>query len=244
MSRIYEKQETIDSGQIQNFFNSRARKEANAVDAVMLQSAGSTLASDRDKYERDHLLPKPEHPVKILELGCGAGRLALAYRDAGHHYLGLDFSEELISRANAEAASSDRIQFQVAQVPLIESEDLKLKPPFDLIIVTALLLYLNDEAVFDTFKMIAELAAPSAEIYVRESLSDLDVRLTLKEHFSEELDDVYNAIYRTTAELKAVMDETLVSAGFTYKVCGDYAFPPSLRNRAETAQRYFLLSRD
>jgi hypothetical protein len=87
------------------------------------------------------------------------------------------------------------------------------------------------------------LSAPHAQIYVRESLSDLEERLTLKEHYSQELGEVYNAIYRTPAELKAMMDEILIPCGFSYTVCGDYAFPPALRNRAETAQRYFVLTR-
>ncbi len=243
MARIYDTHENIDSLQIQNFFNARAKKETDAVNAVMLQSAGSSLATDRDIHERSHLLPRPASRSKILELGCGAGRLALAYRDDGHAYLGIDFSDELIARANADVAIPDRIHFQVGQVPSIEVEDLRLQPPFDLIIVTALLLYLNDEAVLQTFELIGKLAAPVAEVYVREPLSDIAKRMTLKQHFSEELDDVYNAIYRTPDEMKAVLDQTLVSGGFTYKVCGDYAFPPSLQNRAETAQRYFSLSR-
>lgn len=244
MSRIYDTKETIDGKQVQTFFNSRAKKEANAVDAVMLQSAGSTLATDRDKFERENLLPRLDKPAKVVELGCGAGRLAPFYGAAGHQYLGLDFSDELIARANAEAMASGTIHFQVAEVPYVKVEELKLEPPFDMLVVTGLMIYLNDEAVLDSFKLLAQLAAPKAKIYVRESLSDMDIRLTLKEHFSDELDDVYNAIYRTTAELKAVMDDTLIADGFRYDVCGEYAFPPALRNRTETTQRYFTLTRD
>lgn len=243
MSRIYQEQTTIDAGQIKAFFNGRAKKESDAVNAVMLQSAGSTLANDRDEHEKAHLLPKLLGPSRILEFGCGAGRLAKAYENGGHHYLGLDFSEELIARAKAQNWSEGHTHFQVAEVPIIDIDKLPLAPPFDFLIITALLLYLNDDAVRETFSLITRLAAPSARIYLRESLSDLDDRLTLKEHYSEELDEVYNAIYRTPAELKAMMDEILVPYGFSYSVCGDYAFPPALRNRAETAQRYYILNR-
>jgi cyclopropane fatty-acyl-phospholipid synthase-like methyltransferase len=243
MSRIYKDQESIDGRQVRDFFNGRARKEGNAVNAVMLQSEGSTIAVDRDIHEKTHLLPRLEHPSKILELGCGAGRLATFYNNNGNRYLGFDFSDELIARAKAEIATDDNIQFQVVEVPRISVEDFRLQPPFDFFLITGLFIYLNDEAVHDTFALIARLAADKARIYVRESLSEMDVRLTLKEHFSEELHEVYNAIYRTTAELTAVMTETLVAAGFTFEVCGDYAFPPALRNRAETAQRYFTLRR-
>jgi len=243
MSRIYKDQESIDALKVRDFFNGRARKEGNAVNAVMLQSEGSTIAVDRDIHEKTHLLPRLERPSKILELGCGAGRLATFYNNNGNQYLGFDFSEELIARAKAEIGDDENVQFQVVEVPRIAVEDFKLQPPFDFFLITGLFIYLNDEAVHDTFKMIAKLAAPNATIYVRESLSELDVRLTLKEHFSEELDEVYNAIYRTTAELTDVITDTLVKAGFVFEVCGEYAFPPALRNRAETAQRYFTLRR-
>lgn len=244
MSRIYDTKETIDGKQVQTFFNARAKKEPNAIDAVMLQSAGSTLATDRDKFERENLLPQLDKPGKVIELGCGAGRLASFYGAAGHQYLGLDFSDELIARAEAETAANELLHFQVAEVPYVKVENLKIEPPFDMLVVTGLMIYLNDEAVLDSFKLLAKLAAPKARIYVRESLSDMDVRLTLKEHFSDELNDVYNAIYRTTAEIKAVIDSTLIAGGFRYEECGQYAFPTALRNRTETTQRYFTLIRD
>ncbi|MFK0331261.1 methyltransferase [Rhizobium sp. NPDC090275] len=243
MSRIYKDQESIDALKVRDFFNGRARKEGNAVNAVMLQSEGSTIAVDRDIHEKTHLLPRLERPSKILELGCGAGRLARFYNDGGNRYLGFDFSEELIARAEADIGNDSNIQFQAVEVPRIAVEDFRLQPPFDVVLITGLFMYLNDEAVHDSFEMIAKVAAPNAAIYVRESLSELDVRLTLKEHFSEELDEVYNAIYRTTTELTEVMTDTLVEAGFEFEVCGEYAFPLALRNRAETAQRYFTLRR-
>jgi SAM-dependent methyltransferase len=243
MSRIYHDKATIDPQQIKTFFDGRAKKESDAVNAVMLQSAGSTLANDRDEYEQRHLLPRLLTPSRILEFGCGAGRLAKAYDQDGHHYLGLDFSQELIARAQAQSWSTGHIHFHVAEVPVRDLGRLPFAAPFDFFIITALLLYLNDEAVIAALSQITQLAAPRAGIYLRESLSDLEGRLTLKEHYSEELGEVYNAIYRTPKELKAMMDDILVACGFSYQVCGDYAFPPALRNREETAQRYFILRR-
>ncbi|MBB4955658.1 SAM-dependent methyltransferase [Agrobacterium vitis] len=243
MSRIYQDLATIDASQVKAFFNDRAKKETDAVNAVMLQSAGSTLANDRDAYEKNHLVPKLTQQSRILEFGCGAGRLASTYDKDGHKYLGLDFSEELIAIAKAQTWTEGNIHFQVAEVPVIDVDKLPLQPPFDFFIVTGLLIYLNDDAVRDTFALIARLAAPQARLYLRESISDMETRLTLKEYYSEELGEVYNAIYRTPAELKAIMDDILVPCGFSYSVCGDYAFPPALRNRAETAQRYFILNR-
>lgn len=244
MSRIYDDRESIDAAQVREFFNGRASKEQNPLNAVMLQPSTSTLPTQRDDYEKAILIPRPAGQAKILDLGCGAGRLASLFLDKQHSYLGLDFSDELIAIAKTAFETQENIDFAVAELPHVSIPALPIEPPFDHILITGLFIYLNDEAVRDTFSLIARLAAPKARLYIRESLSDMDVRLTLKEHFSEELGETYNAIYRTTAELKAVIEETLVSAGFRYEVCGDYAFPPELRNRAETAQRYFTLARD
>lgn len=117
MSRIYKDQESIDVLKVRDFFNGRARKEGNAVNAVMLQSEGSTIAVDRDIHEKTHLLPRLERPSKILELGCGAGRLATFYNNNGNQYLGFDFSEELIARAKAEIGDDENVQFQVVEIP-------------------------------------------------------------------------------------------------------------------------------
>ncbi len=243
MGRIYDKHARIEGQKVRRFFDERACTEENSINAVMLQPAGSTLAIDRDEYERRHRLPRATGNSNIIDFGCGAGRLAGFYGEGGNHYLGLDFSPKLIARARQAFPEQENIQFQVTEIPMLDMESMKAKSPFDILIVTGLLIYLNDDAVLQTLRLMSRLAADSAQIYLRESVSDMDVRLTLKEFYSEELKDEYNAIYRTAEELMAMMDETLIATGFRYDVCGEYAFPETLRNRAETAQKYFRLSR-
>lgn len=79
-------------------------------------------------------------------------------------------------------------------------------------------------------------------VCIREPIAVQD-RLTLKNFYSNELEDNYNAIYRTRDELLAFFQETLLCSGFIVKK-EHYLFEEnSLNNRKETAQYYFILER-
>ncbi|SOC36971.1 methyltransferase family protein [Rhizobium subbaraonis] len=242
MSRIYSNIAAIDTNSVKSFFDRRASAESNPINAVMLQKEGSSVAIERDKYEREHLVPSIDPGGKVLELGCGAGRLASHYNKDGNSYLGLDFSENLIGLANSAFAGQETIRFQVAEIPRISQEELLIRPPFDLVIVTGLLIYLNDEAVEKTFELINSIAASKAKLYLRETISILDHRLTLRDFYSEELNDNYNAVYRTREEIKAHIDMYMTKSGFSLASEG-VAFPANLQTRAETNQHYFIVER-
>ncbi|MBD8664240.1 class I SAM-dependent methyltransferase [Rhizobium sp. CFBP 8752] len=242
MSRIYSEIAAIDTSSVKSFFNRRASVESNPINAVMLQKEGSTIAIERDRYEREHLVPSVDPGGKVLELGCGAGRLASHYNKDGNVYLGLDFSENLIGIANAAFAGQEKVRFQVAEIPWIIQEKLPIQPPFDLVIVTGLLIYLNDEAVAKTFELINSISARNAKLYLRETISIRDDRLTLRDFYSEELKESYSAVYRTRAEIVAHIDMYLTKFGFTLTSEG-VAFPASLQTRAETNQHYFNIER-
>lgn len=242
MSRIYSLKTTISPQQVQKFFDGRAKKEANPVNAVMLQSDKSTIATERDEYERTNLLPMPTSRSRILDLGCGAGRLASCFVDTAHEYLGLDFSHELIAIASTQYQNQENIRFEIAEVPNLKHDSHAFSQLHDLIIVTGLFIYLNDEDVAKTLRLIANVASPSARVYIRETVSVISQRLTLKEFFSEELGEQYSAIYRDENDLRQSVHDTLVSQGFRLSDSG-LAFPEHLRNREETAQYYFVLER-
>jgi len=67
-------------------------------------------------------------------------------------------------------------------------------------------------------------------------------RLTIKEHFSDELEQHYNAIYRTQQALEEHMTDTLFASGFRVVDEGD-VYEAELNNRAETIQRWIVLER-
>lgn len=68
------------------------------------------------------------------------------------------------------------------------------------ILLVGALMYLNDEDAIQTTKAIESVCKHNTIICIREPIG-IEERLTLIEQFSEELEDNYNAIYRTRALL-------------------------------------------
>lgn len=65
----------------------------------------------------------------------------------------------------------------------------------------------------------------------------------IKRFFSEELNDYYNAIYRTRDELMVSINEMFLNKGFRIKEEGFLFDDDALNNRKETAQYYYILER-
>lgn len=116
------------------------------------------------------------------------------------------------------------------------------KNDFNRVLLIGALMYLNDNDVQDTLEQIEGLCANHAIICIREPIG-IEERLTLKEQFSDELQDDYNAIYRTQSELEEMFDDFLIKKGFSISKC-DYMYKQKeLNNRKETAQFYWILER-
>ena len=79
-------------------------------------------------------------------------------------------------------------------------------------------------------------------ICIREPIGIIE-RLTLKDFYSEELQDNYNAIYRNRLELQNFFEKTLLAKGFRIREEGFLFEEDTLNNRKETAQYYFIFER-
>ena len=56
-------------------------------------------ATVRSAWERLLIEKLPPAPARIADLGCGTGTLSVLLADNGHHVDGLDFSPEMVRRA-------------------------------------------------------------------------------------------------------------------------------------------------
>jgi ubiquinone/menaquinone biosynthesis C-methylase UbiE len=68
-------------------------------------------ATVRSAWERLLLEKLPSAPARIADLGCGTGTLSVLLADSGHHVEGLDFSPEMLRRAEIKAAGQPRAEF-------------------------------------------------------------------------------------------------------------------------------------
>lgn len=244
--RIIEEKVSINYDKTKQFFKNRAAKynQDNPYGVTMYQDNNKQLVIDRNSSEIGKLLPNLHisKNSKILDVACGIGRWADAFLDTICEYCGVDFSEELIEIAN-QRNTRRNFSFYVGSAVDIEnvlkSND---KGSFNIILIVGILLYLNDQDVMKTLQSIANICEEHAVICIREPIG-LQNRLTLKEFYSEELDDNYSAIYRSKDELIHFFDKAFLGNGFSIKTEGFLFEEDKLNNRKETSQYFFILER-
>jgi ubiquinone/menaquinone biosynthesis C-methylase UbiE len=246
--RVKKEKVVIDYNATQAFFEERGRHEyLSPLNATMYQDNNPDLVEQRDAAEKSVLAPflKIKPGSTVLDIGCGVGRWGwfLEQHVADIAYNGIDFSAGLIEKARQESAriNSTGLNFQVMSAIAIEADELVVKPPYDLLLISGLLIYLNDEDCIKVLNDAYRLCAKGGLIYVREPVG-VDDRFTLDKFYSTELGHEYSAIYRTIDELQALFKQAFPESAVE-PVVADYLFPENLEKRAETRQYYTVLQR-
>lgn len=246
--RIKGRPVAIDYESTLAFFEGRAAREyRNALSSTMYQDQQPELVEERDRREKLRVAPGLALGMarRVLDIGCGIGRWGwlLAEEAPQADYLGIDFSAALVEKARDEARQRgyERLLFQRMSATDIRPSELALSPPYDLLLVSGLLIYLNDSDCQELLRQALQLCAPGGRIYLREPVA-VEQRLTLDRFFSKELEHEYSAVYRTVAELK----DMLVQAGGGEGPAileEDCLFAEALEKRAETRQYFMILQR-
>ena len=229
-----------------NFFEKRAEKveTLGPTRAVIYQDKNLELAERRDAAEKTQLLPLMciNSTDRVLDAGCGTGRWAELLVPLCAYYHGVDISPGLIRVAKERFGSAKNAKFSVCSLNEITQETIGASQLFSRVISLGVFIYLNDKDVQMALSGMAILAASESRIIIREPVG-IDYRLTLTDHYSDDMDQCYSAIYRRETELIAMFEETLGVNGFHMIHCGDVYKEPTLNNRAETKQRFFIFQR-
>lgn len=244
--RIKEKATDIDYQQTKKFFHKRAEKfqEDNPYSVTMYQDDNKELVTMRNQKEIEKLYPelRLDDSSRVLDIACGIGRWADAIKESIEEYCGVDFSGELIEIACKRNEKDNFIFFEGAtneiEKVLLENG----RGRYNTILMIGILIYLNDKDMLSSLRQIERLCEEHAVICIREPIG-IEERLTLKNHFSEELEDDYNAIYRTREELMDYFKQTFFEKGFHVRKEGFLFEEDILNNRKETAQYYYILER-
>lgn len=244
--RVKNQHTDIDYNKTKDFFQHRANRfqENNPYSVTMYQDNNAELVRERNEHEIKKLIPYLEIDTesKVLDIACGIGRWADALPCDIAEYCGIDFSPELIQIAN-ERNEKDNFNFYVGsalQLNKILIENNKGK--FNKVLLIGILMYLNDEDIEVLLHQAEQCCAEHATICIREPIG-IEGRLTLKDFYSEELADNYNAIYRTRNELNQFFAKSLSSKGFSIKREGLLFSEKELNNRSETTQYYYIIER-
>ena len=237
MGRLYGDKVEIERDAVKNFFNKRASKDGDS-NIKKTEFSDDEVSIKRHEIEIRLLLDLIDFSgKKVLDIGCGTGRWAEVSHDKCESYLGVDLSDKFIDIAN-ETYHYDNCEFQVVAAHEIYHKS-NIKPPFDVVIFCGVIMYFNEEDIVETFQALNNLLSDNAQLYIRESISYMDVRLTLKDFYSDNLEDDYNVIYRTKDELMehfSILDNM--------KVVKSENLFEDLKSYSETGYRYFYLEKE
>lgn len=244
--RIKSRVENIDYSDTQHFFENRIKRfnSDNPYSLTMYQDNNPELVKKRNQAEVKRLLPllKLDAESKVLDIACGIGRWSDAIDAEIKEYVGIDFCQSFIDLANERNTKANRFFYNAHSTDVADCLRAHGKGRYNRAIIVGGLMYLNDEDVQKTLEQIEMVAEKETILCIREPIG-INERLTLKEHFSEELGDTYNAVYRTRDEIFDYLNRIFISAGYVMKE-EDFLFHNTdLSNRKETAQYYFLLER-
>lgn len=235
----------IDPEEVAAFFEDRARRmnDLGPMRAVIYQDKQGDLAERRDAAEVARLLPllRLDGRQALLDIGCGTGRWSRRLVPLLARYHGVDASGGLLAYARQQHRDDPHCRFTHLQAEQLSAEALG-EASFDRVLCAGICIYLNDPQLSELFSALADITGPGALILLREPVANRS-RLTLKEHFSTELEHDYHAIYRSVPELMALLQPTLLDAGFRVVGEGDVYEQDDLNNRAETRQCWFVLER-
>ncbi|MCH5249288.1 MAG: class I SAM-dependent methyltransferase [Lachnospiraceae bacterium] len=236
----------INYKETQHFFQKRAQKYnmENPYSVTMYQDNNPELVKERNKVEVSRLRPLLHLTAesRVLDVACGIGRWADAILEDIDEYCGVDFSKELIEIANKR---NNRNNFAFYEGSISEIDKVLLangKGKYNTVLMVGIVMYLNDNDLFSTLNAIEKVCEEHTVLCVREPIG-ISERLTLKDFYSDELQDNYNAIYRTREEFKEVFEATLFKRGFSITKEGFVFNEPSLNNRKETSQYYYIIER-
>ncbi len=197
-TRVYTDKIEIDNNSTKEFWENRANNITNLQTVLLGSDKTGIEQNTRNEHEKlivESVVKQIQNP-RILDIGCGIGRWAENLINQFDYYTGVDFSEGFIDYASKKFSDNKNIKF--CNNSILEIDDTILSSNFNFIICTGVLMYVNDSNIFDIFKAFRRVTPEY--VYIQESISLMDARLTLNKFESKDLQTNYNAIYRTKKE--------------------------------------------
>jgi SAM-dependent methyltransferase len=240
--RIYGEKATIDSENVKVFWNNNAKKDSSLKSVLLGYDFGEDSANLHNQKEAKIVMDFIGDGKKtVLDIGCGIGRWAYNLKSIIEKYDGIDFSEEFIKSANKNFEDIDEIKFYCMSATDIDRT--KLSEKYDVVIVTEVSMYINDHELDKLYKNINSFTQKDSLLYIQDTTSLLETRLTLKDFDSKELKTKYNAIYRTKTEYETLFGKHLPS----FKLAGngtDLLLDKNSGAREETNARYWCFRKE
>lgn len=226
----------IDRAKIQQFWDSRA----NTYGQVRFESVAN-LEQD-DSNVRLKIAEETERVSdwigdlagrRVLDLGAGVGQWAFRLAARGAHVTAVERSQPLVDIGRAEVAARGSANVEFVCAP---AESYRPDHRFDLVFVSGLFVYLDDEQADELMDNLPYMVHPAARVLVRDG-SGVGRRHEIDDRWSEHLEANYSAVYRTPGEYESLF----AARGFSL-VRSENMFPEGhpLNKYPETRLRLFV----
>ncbi len=245
MDRVKGQKINIDHNKVKSFWDKRAETytEENPYSSVKLRENKNNELEIWDQYEKELIVNNLhiDKNSKVIDMGCGVGRMSEYMMSVAGYYLGVDCSEQLINLAENRIKTNNNYDFVISDVSEVDSnklESLQLTHKFDKILIIGCMQYLNDGSIVKLMRNILTIADDNCSIYITNSEAR-EQRLTLNE-FNSEVLGAYSSIYRTHDE-NLELYEPLFESGFKMITHA----PLSINEHyLETVHTYTIMSRN
>lgn len=237
-TRIYENKVDINQKDVRNFWSSRA--ETNDLNSVLLGNQkidNPNILRNEKEFNLLKVLTKSDFKkYKVIDIGCGIGRWASNLKDKVSIYHGIDYCDEFIQRNKEHFKDYKNISFYRLSAEKINEYEFKEK--YDLAIINGMLMYINDNSLEGIFKALGNIEFNA--LYLQETISTLNYRMTLDNFYSNELKTNYSAIYRTKTEYESYLKSVL----YDYKILNSgFLLDDKIGARKETNAFYWFLKK-
>lgn len=243
MNRVKNIKISLSPQSVSEFFENRAKNFNidQPLTTTMYNDHAPDIVVARDAIEREKIIPflELDKTQKVLDIGCGIGRWLFALQNQIAYGLGVDASVGLIHIARSNC-TSPTIQFEVINTDVLEKFLNKKNIFFDRVMISGLLMYLNDDQVLNLFKVIKSYIISGCIICIREPIAK-EERLTLKDYWSDELNAFYSAIYRNSEEVEELIRKAFGNDEFYLTPFVPLFDDCALNNRSETQQKFCIV---
>ena len=206
----------VDYAKTHAFWEARGKNAGlDELNVTMLRERLPELAAFIDRAEKAHLrrVLRLNRDMDVLDLGCGAGRMAIEFARACRSVVAVDFSQALVDRGRelAQRHGLANVRWVTASVVEFASDE-----QFDIIFAGGLLPYLSDADVARVLGATHGMLKPGGRFVSRNMV------LSEKEAQPPTTPPDYEVTYRRTADYVAFFQ----AAGFEIAYMNEaFAFP-------------------